>query len=219
MYQDKSYQNDVLGCLSRECGVFNGQLFAYCMMFGGVAGLIILYAINGGSFEPSGALRFNARKLQKRIREGMQDMIDQAEGNGPNESDDQDTTLDLTDGIEEGEEGIILQLLANYLCNKAAKTDESRLRNLATLFVAIAFLKKLGLKLIIVIPLILIKNWISAAPYVLDLVVLVYFGMNQKYFPGSLYNEIHTLLTGRKYKKVPSTFRFLNHKKSFPAGL
>ena len=65
-------------------------------------------------------------------------------------------------------------------------------------------MKKLGLKLIIIIVSLLAysKNVISVAPYFLVVLILAYFGMPQKHIPGSLYNELHTLTTGRKYQKV-----------------
>ena len=76
------------------------------------------------------------------------------------------------------------------------------MRTLALFVSAFALLKKLALKLIIVIPLVLKHNTGSAVPYAIDGFVFVYFACQQKYFPGSLYNEVHALMVGRKFRKV-----------------
>ena len=196
------YQNTILQCYARECGVFNVSLLVVCILLGGFTGLILLCLINGCSCEPPGALKFHARREAEKVRDEAGDIYDQVAGNSPTDSDDQDDTLDLTDGIDEGDEGIILQYVVKYLCHRAEKIHFERRKNLAYVYVVFTFMKKLGLKLIIVVPLLATKNFISVAPYFLDVLVLVYFWMQQKYFPGSLYNELHTLATGRKYQKV-----------------
>jgi hypothetical protein len=190
--------NDVFECQARECGFFNNtSLLSYCIGFGGIAGGLLLYLLSECTCAPSGELRFHARRLAEQDKEEAQNMYDQAAGD-----DDEDETLDLTDGISEGEEGVILQLFAQYLDKKTEEKNPERHKNLAWFFTLLMFLKKLGLKLIIVGPLLRNSNTLSAMSYIVDILVFLYFGARGKYFPGSLFNEVKALWSGRKFKKV-----------------
>ena len=136
--------------------------------------------------------------------------VNKLQGSGDLELDDQGADeqleLDLVDGIEDGEEGVIAQLVISYLMYQCAKRseelDEKRKRQVAGVFILLAFTKKLGLKLILLIPLIIAKNIIPAAFFGIDFFVLMYFGYIKRYCPGSLYNELHVLRTGKKFVKV-----------------
>jgi hypothetical protein len=189
--------NDAFECQARECGFFNIYLLLSCIGFGGIAGGLLLYLLSGCSCVPSGELRFHSRRLADAKNEEAFDSFDLATMN-----DDKDETLALTDGIHEGEEGVILQLIVEYLETKSAEKHPDRHKLLAWIFIFLMFIKKLGLKLVILVPLITNRNIVSAASYAVDVFVFFYFGVKGKYFPGSLSNEIYALCTGRKLRKV-----------------
>jgi hypothetical protein len=189
--------NGVLECQARECGMFNFGLFWPCVLYGGVAGGFLIFLLSECTCAPSGELRFHARRLAKQDEEDAQDMFDQAAGDN-----DQDETLDLTDGINEGEEGVIIQLLVQYLDKKTEEKNPERHKNLAWFFTLLMFIKKLGLKLIVVGPLLHNSNTLSAISYIMDVLIFLIFGAKGKYFPGSLFNEVKALWSGRKFKKV-----------------
>ena len=187
----------VFECQARECGGFNSDLLGYCICWGGLAGAFLLFLLSGCTCAPSGELRFHARRLAEQDEEEAQNMFNQAAGD-----DDQDETLDLTDGIDEGEEGVILQLIAQYLDKKTEEKNPERHQNLAWFFTLLMLFKKLGLKLIVLVPLIQNNNTLSALTYFVDVFIFFYFSMQRKYFPGSLFNEVKALWSGRKFKKV-----------------
>ena len=218
LYKSAEYQNPVFQCLARECGEFNGYLLAYCLIFGGIVGGVFLFLINGCSLQPSGEKKFRQRKLEREDRDDAKDMYNQMTGNDETASSnsqtgnstdgnvpgscDSDDHVDLLDGISDGEEGVIIQIIAKYLSRQKKTKHDPRLKTLAKMFKVIELLKKLALKIVVIVPLVLNHNIISVAPYAIDVVVFFYFGAKQKYFPGSLYNEVHALVTGRKFTKV-----------------
>ena len=69
-------------------------------------------------------------------------------------------------------------------------------------------LKKLGLKLILAVPLILQKNWIPSGAFLIDILVLMYCAARGIYMPGSLYNEVHVLVKGRRFVRTYHWSRF-----------
>jgi hypothetical protein len=190
LYKSVSYQNPVIDCCGRECTVFNAQLVAYMVVFGGVAGGILLLMMSGCTCRPS-----------KRTRDDAQEELFDPEAVG-NIIEDLVENVDLTDGIDSGEEGVIAKYIVLYFCKKEQEVIAERLRSVGYTFVCFRFLKKLGLKLILAVPLLLRKEWTSAAFFVIDLFIFVWFAIKQKYFPSSLYNEVHVLITGKKFKKV-----------------
>ena len=220
LYKSAQYQNPVFQCLARECGEFNVSLLACCLLFGGLIGGVFLFLINGCSLQPPGELKFRKRKLEREDRDDAKDMYNQISGNDDtgsansqtgNSTDadgnvpgscDSDDHVDLLDGIFDGEDGVIIQIIANYLSRKEKANHDPRLKTLAKMFKVMELLKKLALKIVVIVPLVLNHNIISVAPYAIDVVVFFYFGAMQTYFPGSLYNEVHALVTGRKFKKV-----------------
>ncbi len=78
---------------------------------------------------------------------------------------------------------------------------------MASLAACASLAKKLGLtrKLVLAIPLALQRNWIPVGFFAIDIVVLAYFTATGAYCPGSLYNDAHVLLTGRRFVR---TFRW-----------
>ena len=67
----------------------------------------------------------------------------------------------------------------------------------------IGFLFGLGQRLIFIVPAVL-EDEPSGTIYIyfFDILVALYYGIRQRYCPGSMYNEIHVFLTGRKFKKM-----------------
>ena len=66
----------------------------------------------------------------------------------------------------------------------------------------IGFLFGLGQRLIFIVPAVL-EDEPSGTIYIyfFDILVAIYYGIRQRYCPGSMYNDIHVFLTGRKFKK------------------
>ena len=67
----------------------------------------------------------------------------------------------------------------------------------------IGFLFGLGQRLIFIVPAVL-EDEPSGTIYIyfFDILVAIYYGIRQRYCPGSMYNDIHVFLTGRKFKKM-----------------
>ena len=67
----------------------------------------------------------------------------------------------------------------------------------------IGFLFGLGQRLIFIVPAVL-EDEPSGTIYIyfFDILVAIYYGIRRRYCPGSMYNDIHVFLTGRKFKKM-----------------
>ena len=63
-------------------------------------------------------------------------------------------------------------------------------------------LNKIFFKLILLVPLILDGNSIPVLFFLIDVYILVHTSIKTVYWPGSLYNEIHFILSGREFHKV-----------------
>ena len=188
LYKTLSYQNSVIGCFGRECEEFNTILVAYLVAFGGLAGGILLLILSGFTCQPS-----SRKKMEDELfdPEAAEDSIEELV-----------ESVDLTDGIDNGEEGVIAAFIVMYFCKEGEEYVAEKLRRVAYIFVWFRFLKKLGLKLILAVPLLIAKNYVSSAFFIIDVFIFFRFAIKQKYFPSSLYNEVHVLITGRKFRKV-----------------
>jgi hypothetical protein len=196
LYKTLAYQNSVIGCFGRECAVFNYYVVACMVLFGGVAGGIFLLIMSECTCQPSEQTGRSRRKENE----------DEPESFDPESAlesvEESFESVDLTDGLDDGEEGVIVSFIVQYLCKRGEEFVVGRLRKVAYTFVVFRLLKKTGLKLILVIPLLLRKDWTSSAFFAIDLFIFIVFAFKQKYFPSSLYNEVHVLITGHKFKKV-----------------
>ena len=173
--------NKYINCLKRDCGEIQVLLISVMLGFGGVLGGIMLGCQNGCGYSDSAEDADVTIKLE----------------------------IEMDVGLEDGVDGAIVQAIALYILEAVADAADDSLRttrkSVAGVCIFLSFLKKLGLKLILLIPLLLSNNTIPAMVFGIDLVVLVYFAYEQKYCPGSLYNEIHVLRTGKKFVKVRKT--------------
>jgi hypothetical protein len=183
-------------CVSSDAADSVVNLAVQMAIFGGLAGGILLLIISGCTCQPS----------KRRRGEVEEEMFDP--DTAQQIIDDFVEQVDLTDGIDDGEEGVIAKYIALYFCKEpeGAGFEEKKLRTLAYTLVWFGFLKKLGLKLILLIPLLLRKEYIPCFFFLVDGWIFIWFACNQKYFPFSLYNEIHVLLTGHKFRKVMKSF-------------
>lgn len=111
--------------------------------------------------------------------------------------------MDFADGLDDGELGVLAQWLVFYwaTCQPATETGCKERRAIATAVIAGSFLRKILLRLVLFIPL---ARRASVASYMMgfDALALIYFGLRRQYCPGSLYNDIHVMLTGKRFLKV-----------------
>ena len=190
LYKSLPYQNPVMNCFGRECAYFNVELVFFMVLFGGCAGGILLLMMSGCTCRPSKRKRGDVEEEifdPSSVEDIVEDLVE---------------SVDLTDGIDSGEEGVIATYIVKYVCRKGEQYITERLITAVYIFVCIRLLKKLVLKLILVVPLLLRRDWTSSAFFVIDLYIFVWFAFKQKYFPSSMYNEVHVLITGKKFKKV-----------------
>ena len=67
------------------------------------------------------------------------------------------------------------------------------------------FVFELGKKALVFVPLLLTANPACIA-FAIDIIVLLYFGYYGAYCPGSMYNRLHVIITGKNYPRVVLTF-------------
>jgi hypothetical protein len=188
-----------------ECGDSNsdalGDLVGFMVVYGGLAGGFLLLIMSGCTCRPSQRRRGEVEEemFDPELPDTAQEIIDELV-----------EQVDLTDGIDGGEEGVIAKYIALYLCKEPEgaefKFSEKRLRTLGYALVWVSFLKKLGLKLILLIPLLLRREYVPCFFFLVDGGIFIWYAGKQKYFPFSLYNEVHVLLMGRKFRKVLNHF-------------
>jgi hypothetical protein len=212
-YYKSPFRNAVVNCIRRDCGEYQFLLVIFLLFCGGVLGGAFLCCNNGCSFRPKedDDEKSEGQALQEQA-ENVSSMVARdhaaADESSADESDSDDsdkypTEVDLTDGIDEGEIGIIAQLALNHFYQSALQGSEGEARKakqrVATGAAAVSLLKKLGLKLLLVVPLVLQKNWIPVFFFMIDIAVLIYCGCSGAYCPGSLYNEVHVLVAGKRF--------------------
>jgi hypothetical protein len=204
--QNSPFRNTIVNCLRRDCGEFQFMLVFCLLAFGGLLGGLLLCSMNGCSFRPMD---------QDEVSEG-EALEEQARNfaDGFTEGDDEQlpTEVDCTDGIDEGEIGVIAQFVLTRYCESALQGSEEEAKaakaRVAKRFAAFSLLKKLGLKLILLVPLVLQGNWVPVGFFAIDVWVLIYCGATGAYCPGSLYNDVHVLANGKRFVRVYRWKRF-----------
>jgi hypothetical protein len=196
------FRNSIVSCARRDCDEFQFLLVVFLLCFGGLLGGTYLFCANGCSFRPQGDDEESEQQALEEQAEGfVEGLKEEAEEEEPAPD------VDLCDGIDDGEIGVLAQLALPYFVQSAldnVASEESARRGRARVASLAAFaslVKKLGLKLVLVVPLALQRNWVPVAFFGIDVVVLVSFGAMGAYCPGSLYNELHVLLAGRRFVK------------------
>ena len=204
---DSLFRNSIVSCARRDCDEFQFLLVVFLLSCGGLLGGMYLFCANGCTFRP---LDDDEETEGDALEQQAEDFV---EGLKPEEEEEEEETniaadVDLCDGIDDGEIGILAQLALPYFVQSAldrveSEEDARRGRTrVASLAACASLVKKLGLKLVLVVPLVLQRNWIPVAFSASDVIVLIYFGGMGAYCPGSLYNELHVLLSGRRFVKA-----------------
>ena len=169
-------------------------------MLGGV----YLYLANGCTFRPHD----QDEKSEAQALEECADDFAKSE----DDTEQLPTEVDCGDGIEDGEMGVIAQFVLNWLYRAALEGSEEERQAAKTTVAKLAafafLLRKLGLKLILAVPLVLQKNWIPVGAFLIDVGILVYCAVQAAYLPGSLYNEVHVLVKGRRFVRTYHWRRF-----------
>ena len=209
LYLSSKWESAAIKCMERQCGQVDILLIVYTILVCGIAGGVLLWAINGGSFERVDSDRALGKSGHGSGLNNIQtnDNAGRGEGQGGVSEANCVQQVDFTDGLEDGDEGVLAQVVLAYLMHRSLQRNqilpELYRRRLASFCIGFAFFKKLALKLVLFVPLILSGNLIPAGLFIIDIFVLVYFAWYSKYCPGSLYNELHVLFTGKKFVKVP----------------
>ena len=198
------FRNAVVNCLGRDCGEFQFFLVFCLLVVGGMLGGVYLYLANGCTFRPHD----QDEKSEAQALEECADDFAKSE----DDTEQLPTEVDCGDGIEDGEMGVIAQFVLNWLYRAALEGSEEERQAAKTTVAKLAafafLLRKLGLKLILAVPLVLQKNWIPVGAFLIDVVILVYCAVQSAYLPGSLYNEVHVLVKGRRFVRTYHWRRF-----------
>ena len=198
------FRNAVINCLGRDCGEYQFLLVFFLLLVGGMVGSVYLFLVNGCTFRSKEVdEKSEGRALEECAKKVLQGELD---------TDQLPVDVDCGEGIEDGEMGVIAQIALNRLYQAALNGSEEESRaakaKVAKLTAFAILLKKLGLKLILAVPLILQKNWIPSGAFLIDILVLMYCAARGIYMPGSLYNEVHVLVKGRRFVRTYHWSRF-----------
>ena len=207
---DSLFRNSIVSCIRRDCDEFQYLLVFLLLLGGGIFGGTYLFCANSCSFRPKDDDEMTERDALEKEEE---DVVEDLESE--NEDDEkQPVDVDLCDGIDDGEIGVLAQLALPYLVKSALDGEESEEEarrgkaRIAVLAACASLAKKLGLKLVLVVPLVLQHNWVPVGFFAIDILVLIYFGFTGAYCPGSLYNELHVIIVGRRFVKTYRWRRF-----------
>ena len=196
------FRNAVVNCIRRDCGEYQFLLVFFLLGCGGLLGGILLFCANGCTFRPADE---DSVSEGRALEEQAQGAADDAAGGGDDDDDSEKfpSDVDLTDGVDDGEVGVVAQWALGRLYQSALAGSEEQARaareTVARRSAAASLLKKVALKLLLVVPLVLQENWVPAGAFAIDVAVLVYCGAAGVYCPGSLYNDVHVLVRGRRF--------------------
>ena len=196
---DSPFRNVVVNCIRRDCGQFQFLLVLVLLGGGGLLGATFLFCSNGCTFRPE---EDDAVSEETALEEQAQKCAEGAAG-GDDGAEQFPADVDCTDGIDDGEVGVLAQWVLTSLYRSALEgpVEEARAARarVAAGAAAASLVKRLGLRLLLVVPLALQQNWVPVAFFAIDVAVLVYCAAAGAYCPGSLYNEVHVLVTGRRF--------------------
>ncbi len=200
---DSLFRNSIVSCARRDCDEFQFLLVVFLLLCGGLLGGTYLFCANGCSFRP---LNEDEETEEDALEQQAEEFV---EGLKPEDEEISPAAdVDLCDGIDDGEIGVLAQLALPYFVQSAldgAESEEDARRGrirLASLAACASLIKKLGLKLVLVVPLVLQRNWVPVGFFAIDVAVVFYFWYEGAYCPGSLYNELHVLITRRRFVKA-----------------
>jgi hypothetical protein len=204
---DSLFRNTIINCARRDCDEFQFVLVFLLLGGGGLLGGAYLCCSNGCSFRPK---EDGETTEEEELAQQAEDFVD---GLKPEAEEEPAAEVDCCDGIDDGEIGVLAQLAIPFFVQSALDSaSEEEVRRgrvrVASLAACASLAKKLGLKLVLVVPLALQRNWIPVGSFAIDVLVLAYFGATGAYCPGSLYNDLHVLLTGRRFVRAFRWRRF-----------